>query len=91
LLLTLVPEGSHDEKSGLTDSFEYTEECPDGYERRKAEAEGVATKYGTPCEDVGSKIFGDGYALNDVVRGIFDHEHSEVDTGGKPSELLQVS
>jgi hypothetical protein len=91
LLFALVPEGSHDEESGLTDGLKYTEQSSDGNERRKAKAEGVAAKYGTPCENVGSEVFGDWYALDDVVRGVFDHEHGEVDAGGEPSELSQVS
>jgi hypothetical protein len=40
---------------------------------------------------IGDSYFGDWYALDDVVRGVFDHEHSEVDAGGEPSELSQVS
>jgi hypothetical protein len=71
----------------LTDCLEDTQECSDGNERREAEAESVAGKYGTPCEDVGSKVFGNRYALENPVGWVFDDKHSEVDTGGEPSKL----
>jgi hypothetical protein len=91
LLLTLVPKTSHDQESRLANGLEDTEECSDSNERREAEAEGVAGKYGTPCEDVETKVFGDWYSLENPIGWVFDDKHSEVDTGGEPPKLSRVS
>jgi hypothetical protein len=88
LLLTLVPKTSHDQESRLANGLEDTEECSDSNERREAEAEGVAGKYGTPCEDVETKVFGDWYSLENPIGWVFDDKHSEVDTGGEPPKSL---
>jgi hypothetical protein len=87
LFLSLIPQRSHDKESRLAHSLKNTQQGTDGDERSKAEAEGVAAKYGTPCENVESEVFGNRYALKNVVRGVFDDEDSEVDTGSKPPEL----
>jgi hypothetical protein len=71
----------------LADCLEDTQECSDGDERREAKAESVAAKYDTPADDVGSKVFGDWYSLENPVGWVFDDKHSEVDTGGEPSKL----
>jgi hypothetical protein len=87
LLLTLVPERSHDEESGLADSLEDTKECSANDERREAEAGGMAGKYGTPCENIESEILGNWYSLENPVGWIFDDQYSKVDTGGEPPKL----
>ena len=45
----------------------------------------------TPDDDVGRKVFGDRYTLDDPIRGIFDKDHRNVDTGGQPGELVDIS
>lgn len=76
LFLTLVPERSHDEESGLADSLEDTKECSANDECREAEACCMAGKYGTPCEDVEPEVFGYWYSLENPVGWVFDNQYS---------------
>jgi hypothetical protein len=91
LLISLVPDGGHDEESRLADSLEDTKKCSYSDESREAEAERVAGEYDTPCDDVGSEVFGNRYTLQNPVGGVFNEKNSNVDTGSQPSELLCVS
>jgi len=47
----------------------------------------MAGKYGTPCKNVESEVFGDWYSLENPVGWVFDDQYGEVDTGGEPSKL----
>lgn len=81
LFRALVPDGTHDEESGLADSLEDTEQSPDGDKGGEGEAYGVQAQDGGPEQNVASKVFGNGHTLDDPVGGVFDNEHSEVNTG----------
>jgi hypothetical protein len=87
LLLTLIPDGRHDEERRLANSLKDTEECSDRDKSWIAEAECMAAKDGRPEKDVGTKEFSDGNTLNGPVDGVLDNQDGDVDTSSEPSPL----
>lgn len=51
----------------------------------------MTCKHDAPCKNVETEVFGDWHSLQDPIGGVLDNEYSEVDTSGKPSELLCVN
>lgn len=65
----------------MTDGLEDTEESAHDEDLSEVCADRVQGESCTPEDDVGGEILGDRDALNNPVRGVFDNEHGDVDTG----------
>lgn len=87
LLLALVPHAREESEGGLADSLEGTEKGSHSHETGEVAAGGHEGDGDAPADNVSSKPFGNGDALDDPILGIFDKQHDEVNDGCEPGVL----
>lgn len=91
LLFPLVPHTAQEQKAGLTNGLENTEQRPQREDTGKAVGNRVQCKNCAPEHDVQGEIFGDRHSLNRPIGGIFNRQHCNVYAGRQPRVLVVVS
>jgi hypothetical protein len=89
----LLPQNIHrrqNQESRLAHCFEDTQKRPQGQYAREVDRRSMQCEDAAPKADVQRQVFRNRHAFNDPVRGIFDYQYADIDTGRQPGEALVV-